>query len=108
MKTLKLVVYTKKRTSQSVILRGLLRPTHKHERRRPLGGPCRVLMCDLQKVAISENHKAQTLSAEADSYVKNTLFYVTRSNSKPPVKRVSDVRNVFTIMTQSHFAIPKS
>ena len=35
-----------------------------------------------QKVLISENHKAQTLSAEADSYVKNTLFYVTRSNSK--------------------------
>ena len=60
------------------------------------------------KVLISENHKAQTLSAEADSYVKNTLFYVTCSYSKPLLKRVIDGRNLFTIMTQSHFTIQKS
>ncbi len=31
----------------------------------------------IQKVLISENHKAQTLSAEADSYVKKkALFFV--------------------------------
>lgn len=33
-----------------------------------------MLVCDLQKVAISENHKAQTLSAEADSYVKKHII----------------------------------
>ena len=41
-----------------------------------MGAPAVCCYVIYQKVAISENHKAQTLSAEADSYVKkkNTII----------------------------------
>ncbi len=47
------------------------------KRDAPDGALYRVLTCSFQKVAISECHKAQTLSAGADSYVKKkALFFV--------------------------------
>ncbi len=71
------------------------------------GAPAVCFHAIVQKVLISENHKAQTLSAEADSYVKNTLFYVTRSNSKPPVKKVIGLTQLLHYNDTKPFYNPK-
>ena len=41
-----------------------------------MGAPAVCLYVIFQKVLISENHKAQTLSTEADSYVKNIFVSI--------------------------------
>ena len=62
-----------------------------------MGAPAVCLYVIFQKVLISENHKAQTLSAEANSYVKTRNVVLLGYNNSllmmvaPPIMERNDM-----------------